>query len=135
MNETVNKLPPEVKEEWLKRLRSGQYKQGTASLRTETDEFCCLGVLCDIYAERVPNSFQWTLDEDAKAYHFGKFFGFPPDAVTKWAADALTQHLPVKGRSVKLTEIGYGNSEISLIAMNDYGATFEEIANIIEEEL
>jgi hypothetical protein len=37
---------------WLDALRSGDYKQGIAALRwgrhTEAQEYCCLGVLCDV---------------------------------------------------------------------------------------
>lgn len=43
--------PKRVRAEWVKRLRSGEYKQGMAALRTEDDRFCCLGVLCDLYAD------------------------------------------------------------------------------------
>ena len=46
MNKKVKKL-------WLKALRSGEYEQGREYLVTTSntyDKFCCLGVLCDIYA-------------------------------------------------------------------------------------
>lgn len=39
-----------VKTKWLKALRSGEYKQTTGSLREKGNAFCCLGVLCDLYA-------------------------------------------------------------------------------------
>jgi hypothetical protein len=43
---------PEIKAEWQRRLRSGEYKQGRGALyRQETDEYCCLGVLCRIAEE------------------------------------------------------------------------------------
>lgn len=38
----------EIKEKWLEALRSGEYKQGREHLRDESNQFCCLGVLCDI---------------------------------------------------------------------------------------
>ena len=34
---------------WIKTLKSGKYKKGTKFLRTD-NQFCCLGVLCDIEA-------------------------------------------------------------------------------------
>jgi hypothetical protein len=49
-----------LKEDWVKALRSGEYKQGEDLLyRSETDSYCCLGVLCkvagkDLYAENIP---------------------------------------------------------------------------------
>lgn len=36
-----------IKEDWIKALRSGKYKQGTGCLR-KGDEYCCLGVLCEV---------------------------------------------------------------------------------------
>lgn len=38
----------ELQIKWLKELRSGKYKQGYGGLRNRDNEFCCLGVLCDI---------------------------------------------------------------------------------------
>lgn len=38
----------EIKAKWLEALRSGRYKQGRTLLRSIDDEYCCLGVLCDI---------------------------------------------------------------------------------------
>ncbi len=61
-----NKLPKRVKKAWLAALRSGEYKQGTESLRSYVllkeydqgtpseevevghEEYCCLGVLGDV---------------------------------------------------------------------------------------
>ncbi len=40
-------MNPEVKEKWLEALKSGEYKKGKYCLKNN-DEFCCLGVLCDI---------------------------------------------------------------------------------------
>ena len=37
-----------LKAKWIEALRSGKYKQGRLGLRTKSDDFCCLGVLCDI---------------------------------------------------------------------------------------
>lgn len=49
----------EVKEKWLAALRSGEYKPAVAFMRhSDTTganpyqhRFCCLGVLCDLYAK------------------------------------------------------------------------------------
>lgn len=39
----------ELKDEWVKALRSGKYKQGRGKLYQKLDDsFCCLGVLCDV---------------------------------------------------------------------------------------
>lgn len=44
-------MNPEVKQKWIEALESGQYKHGKGLLRNGNNEFCALGVLCDIYAQ------------------------------------------------------------------------------------
>ena len=50
-------LPKEFKEKWIKALKSGNYVQGSGSLRKEMDNtnntssmptYCCLGVACSV---------------------------------------------------------------------------------------
>lgn len=36
-----------LKAQWVEALRSGKYQQGYGALR-KGDQFCCLGVLCDV---------------------------------------------------------------------------------------
>jgi hypothetical protein len=45
-------MDAEVKKIWVEALRSGDYKQTEGQLK-DTFGFCCLGVLCDVYAEKV----------------------------------------------------------------------------------
>lgn len=43
--------PKTLRQRWIEALRSGKYKQGKHALRrvyAGSDEFCCLGVLCDV---------------------------------------------------------------------------------------
>lgn len=43
------KLTKQIKEDWLKALKSGEYVQGrTLFENKETNKFCCLGVLCKV---------------------------------------------------------------------------------------
>ena len=46
-------MDAKLKEKWVAALRSGKYKQGVGSLKRKSDtgeeQFCCLGVLCDIF--------------------------------------------------------------------------------------
>lgn len=44
----MEKLPVEFKKKWVSALKSGKYKQGSGYLRNVNDEFCCLGVACDL---------------------------------------------------------------------------------------
>lgn len=45
------KLPAKTKAKWVAALRSGKFKQGQHTLKTETADktyYCCLGVACEI---------------------------------------------------------------------------------------
>lgn len=47
----TGKLPKLFKRKWVEALRSGEYKQGRASLKEETEKgytYCCLGVAAEI---------------------------------------------------------------------------------------
>lgn len=41
-------LDKETKEKWLTALRSGEFKKGRIYLRDKEDNYCCLGVLCEL---------------------------------------------------------------------------------------
>jgi hypothetical protein len=46
-----NIMNPEVKAAWVAALRSGEYKQGYMKLYNQKEQtYCCLGVLCQLYA-------------------------------------------------------------------------------------
>lgn len=111
----------EIRDEWVRRLEGGDYTQGRTALRIG-DEYCCLGVLCEMAVEagvvrRVPN---------------GNFFGYTngearpeeyllPLPVMLWAG------LDTVNPWSQLLEEG-------LTAMNDSGVPFSEIAQIIRDE-
>ena len=38
----------DVVEQWCNALESGEYKQGRGVMRDRDDNYCCLGVLCDL---------------------------------------------------------------------------------------
>jgi hypothetical protein len=46
----MTKMNPEIKAEWLRALRSGEFRQARDKLRDKGGAFCCLGVLCKLYA-------------------------------------------------------------------------------------
>ena len=115
----------EIKVEWLAALRSGKYQQGKSALRIENN-FCCLGVLCDLHAKA--NDKEWCFRTSHSDY-----LGctqFLPNEVSVWAG------LP------DATTTGYRNAgaffdddgkEVFLSTLNDEGKTFNEIADIIEK--
>lgn len=113
-------------EKWTAALRSGKYKKGVGYLHLD-DNYCCLGVACDLYAQEHPIE----VKED-------KEFGFSyagcnrilPVAVRDWLglwdrAGEFTGSVKCSDRMfTKLTGINDG-TELS----------FSEIADIIEANL
>jgi hypothetical protein len=103
-------MKPDVKEDWVEALRSDEYVQGQDWL-DRNDRQCCLGVLADIldapWSPKVPGS---TIREyEGRAGTLGE---------------------------KTLRRAGLTRSQQSdLAAMNDYGATFDEIADYIEAML
>ena len=107
----LDAMKPEIKAQWLAALRSGDYQQGKSLLHYE-DRFCCLGVLCDLYAKDTGNT--WESDGLAYTMH-GSDQMLPPQA-QEWAGLGVFNPMDLAGR-------------------NDNGATFEELAEVIEENL
>jgi len=126
MSEKMNKR---VKKKWLWWLRSGRYDQARTRLLKEdmsgNASFCCLGVLCNIHAEETGKGY-W---EHNRYYSDGASAGGVsvqlPSEVVDWAG--LSQESP------RVTDSAYELR--SLANMNDNGMTFDEIADIIEEQL
>lgn len=120
-------MKPEIKARWLEALRSGKYKQGRGKLRQAVDveggaEYCCLGVLCDLAAkEGVGDWVDGSLFRDAVEIQAGVL----PPGVQAWARTAYGNPV-VPDRTGGCT---------TLAAVNDQGATFEEIADLIEKYL
>ena len=119
---------------WVKALRSGKYTQGTGKLsyqvhnwKEEEDvvKHCCLGVACVLYKESHP---EWPVYlGDSNEYAYGnnrERFNLPPE-VMKW--------LNINDTSGK--QLTTNDSIIdSLASMNDGGATYDDIADVIEQE-
>lgn len=139
-------MNPAIKQQWIDSLRSDEYYQGKEWLRHGTKEessFCCLGVLCDLYLSdtrqqwdfpRDSNSFTW--DSERECYvdipEVSQFYADNedetlPKSVAEWAGipnDVYSDGL------VKIERLGK-----TLAVINDEGTTFEEIAEIIEQNL
>lgn len=110
-------IDPEVKEDWLRALRSGAFRQAIGELHHiphltfdeggRSDGYCCLGVLCAIMGQEQPD---------------GK--------IRKYAREG--EELSERFRD----DIGLDKSaETTLIHMNDYGDSFDNIAAWIEKNL
>lgn len=113
--------PTEVRKLWTAALRSGEYTQGTNSLRSKNDEYCCLGVLCDLAVKEGVISDPTPLYGAHGAYGYGRedAGAFVPAEVQKW---------------VGLIKKNGGYDNGSLILLND-GAerkNFSQIADVID---
>lgn len=106
---------------WVAALRSGEFKQGREVLR-RGDEFCCLGVACELYRREVGGA--W---EDYPRPPQGQWFkigsstyvdAFLPRKVRDWLG------LP------SVDPIACGRTPLAL--MNDEGQSFGTIADAIE---
>lgn len=112
-------MKKEIADMWVAALRSGNYKQGINRLRNENNEFCCLGVLCDISEKG-----KW-----ASLNHF-PFYTDGND----WSSFSLPEGIRIWAEiSVKNPSVKVGLDEYTLSHLNDGGISFEEIANYIEK--
>jgi hypothetical protein len=126
---TQEKMNPRVKQMWIDALRSGNYKQGTAALKSAKNEYCCLGVLCDLHRKSTKSSKnKWVkIDKDSSAFNYvaGKEEDacLLPKAVQKWSG------VLEDGRYVKRN-----NQLNTLIILNDEREySFKKIADVIEK--
>jgi len=109
-----------IAKKWVKALRSGAYQQGTSQLVDENDNFCCLGVLCNL-----------AVDEG-----IGEWVRGSGGWVFKTEGDVDDQVLPLEvrlwaGMSSTAGEI----KDDCLTELNDTGKSFKEIASIIEKNV
>ena len=136
------RMKKEIKALWVEALRSGLYRQGKAALRpTDTGKvgpdgkwgsFCCLGVLCDLMpkmewvdcADEV-EGFPRADYKDKDEVQIERTWAGIPESVQRWAG--LDTDSP-----------GYveeGGIDRSLVWLNDdQGASFDVIADVIEDE-
>lgn len=119
-------MNPEIKQQWVDALRSGEYKQGKGYLKQIVNgetTFCCVGVLVDIAVKSgLDSSTVIRFDEDASIL---------PEAVGTWAD--LDQDI-VLGKVTGVTADQYEERKLSLYYQNDTdNKTFSEIADYIEE--
>jgi hypothetical protein len=123
-----------IKGLWLKALRSGEYKQGREYLNN--NGFCCLGVLCDLYAKETDHG-RWIEDP---ILHCGPSFKslngesdeMPPLDVLVWAG-----LVDVAGSPNLYFETieGMRPSDMFIPALNDNGWSFKQLADQIARDL
>lgn len=127
----------EIADKWVAALRSGEYNQTRGALRRK-DNFCCLGVLCDL-----SNLGSWK--EGFGIYIASKESNPPinemnssslPASVQKWSGmRTAAGHLPEPISIAHPPAMPglYQNLAKSLMDLNDSARwTFKEIADVIE---
>jgi len=125
-----------IKKQWLKALRSGKYKQVKGDLRSfDGQGYCCLGVLCDVVKDYKSIKGYW----DGTGFIIGRdgTRGLLPDEVAELASTkdgklSVDGDLPMG--TMFIEQKGQGDNGDTLVQLNDGGLTFEEIANVIEEQ-
>jgi hypothetical protein len=112
----INKMDPYIKQLWIEALRSGRYEQGTGVLRNTNNEYCCLGVLCDIHDDQM-----WKQPTE-NTYTYLDVEMFVPLSIQQWAGVTREGELS----SAENHTLAY---------FNDMGSSFEKLADLIEEYL
>lgn len=119
----------EFLESWVQALRSCIYDQGDGFLCSETEEgsrkYCCLGVLGDLGEQ--DGRYKGWLDIDS---NLCRFAWDPPEVEVAKETSLVNVSLDVSRMLAK-----YGIISADLVSMNDAGVPFEEIADLIEEDL
>lgn len=106
--------------EWVAALRSGEYKQGREYLQ-KGDEYCCLGVVCDLFQKKF-GGLEVRTDSYGRTIYGGNAIYLPSPVKEALNLQSINARYIVDGDHAFLTND------------NDDGKTFEEIAAIIESE-
>jgi hypothetical protein len=151
-------MKKDVAKKWTEALRSGKYAQGRGSLcqYAENDRsFCCLGVLCDLYAPECPEA-GWSPKQHASTGI--PFYGnlahvaycrsdaceveVLPQCVQDWAGVKTNkgQRFTTAEQVVQLTKSAvdaqrnpHEEVPLALTELNDMGVSFDKIADFIDE--
>lgn len=125
-------MNPDIKERWITALRSGEYEQGTATLRGIDGKYCCLGVLCEL---AVADGVVGRATKDTYG-HLYRSTADLADCQKSYLPLAVQQWAGLNSTSPRVTGVAYYDGEIDLASLNDSGSfSFHAIADIIEKKL
>lgn len=113
-------MNPVIKQMWLNALRSGDYEQGRKRLVNFQEEYCCLGVLCNIL----------DLGRDTRMGSEGFIWREEFNVIS--IPFALTRHVGVSPRGLITGLWDRDEDPVHLDGLNDSGFTFSQIADIID---
>lgn len=109
---------------WVDALRSGEFEQGRSRLRhndRDRDRYCCLGVACEVYRRETGNG-EWLTGLHGLWFEVD---GRTPEE--HYLHEHVVEWLGVD----RVSPMAAG---LSLTNLNDNGATFSAIADLIERE-
>lgn len=132
-----------VKQKWVAALRSGEFQQCRGTLR-KGDSYCCLGVLSELAvrdgvispAAALPET-DWRANrgEGETVFAYDNEAGHLPAVVAEWAGLTYDYEDWMTDEVVTEPDVDPSVNGKELSGMNDYGSTFTEIADLIEEHL
>lgn len=144
-------MKPEIKEMWVKALRSGEYEQGTHQLVGD-NKYCCLGVLCDIARKcgiveireatdnmGITHLFYGTPEEynipHKSNVDIGPKYEVLPKSVMEWSGlDLNNPELNIRDDDEDWRN--NGPYPVPMSELNDeFGYGFHRLANLIEKQL
>lgn len=118
----------EIKKQWVEALRSGKYKQGKFKLK-RNDQYCCLGVLCDIVKGSLGKDWE-NIRDVGKGESFCNVTTLLPWEVANLAqidVNPYVEGVPL----IKHNDSGEWNQG----GVTNTAKTFAEIADLIEKHL
>ena len=114
-----------IKSRWIDALRSGEYKQTQSFLchkdARDGDQFCCLGVLTDLFLQ--DRGYEWTYNDEQDDGPYISYETLPDDVVV-WAG--LDSNDPTVDFDAE--------SSVCLSKLNDNGVSFTQIADILSSQ-
>lgn len=127
----------DVMELWVKALRSGDYSQTKECLH-DSNGMCCLGVLCDIYAQGREGWAEWDLMDESEIMNADGEM----EEYAQWSMFDNHETLPCEVREWANMKHPDGSFETegcdgtwyteSLAVLNDKGKSFTYLADLIE---
>jgi hypothetical protein len=121
----------QIKQKWVDALTNRKYEQQTDGVLQDCNGWCCLGVLCDIYAKEKGITWEISCQPNGTDSIHGETELLPKEVV-EWA-EFKSDETNVTKTDVIVNYIGRENS---ISVLNDsYELPFEEIASLIQEQL
>lgn len=132
-------MKEEIAKRWADALDSGEYEQGHGALRTASGKFCCLGVLCDLYAKDTGN--KWS--DVGGGLHLEGESSYLPEKVCEWAGATGEDYILNRDAGMDIV-LHIGGRDICASKANDDYAeaypspkagSFSDIAEAIRDQI